>query len=214
MDVAINQDRIARFNLDYSVIRAPSDGRILKRLAEANEIIGSGHPVFLFSSSSTDWILRCNLPDRDVVHLTLMDSASILFDAYPGMYIPGMVSEIGEWADPYTGTYEIELMVFANDLKLVSGFIGRAEIFPSQDSEVILVPARAMVKGKGRSGFLYILENDIPVLTEIRFVKILEESLAVTSGLNPGDEIVIEGGGFIDRQSKIIRKNEYPSRAQ
>jgi hypothetical protein len=71
-----------------------------------------------------------------------------------------------------------------------------------------------MVKGKGRSGFLYILENDIPVLTEIRFVKILEESLAVTSGLNPGDEIVIEGGGFIDRQSKIIRKNEYPSRAQ
>ncbi|HHJ09832.1 MAG TPA: efflux RND transporter periplasmic adaptor subunit, partial [Bacteroidetes bacterium] len=34
-DIALNNLHIARFNLDHSVIRAPADGNILKKLADA-----------------------------------------------------------------------------------------------------------------------------------------------------------------------------------
>ena len=42
--------KIAEFNLEHSKIIAPEDGRILRKLAEENEMISSGYPVFLFGT--------------------------------------------------------------------------------------------------------------------------------------------------------------------
>ena len=203
LEVAKNQNSIAEFNLKYSFIRAPADGRVLKRLAETNEIIAPGHPVFLFSSLKNDWVLRSNLADRDVVRLQHFDTASVIFDAFPGKIFHAEVSEIGEWADPYTGTYEVELRLLSEDKLLMSGLVGKAEIFPSETEKLIMIPAGALVHGKGRSGLVYVVKAGRPELTEITFSKIASDSLAVIKGLEAGNELITEGNYFIDSQSEI-----------
>ena len=50
-DSAAAELQIVNFNKKLSVIRAPADGRILKRYVESNELIQSGQPVFLLASS-------------------------------------------------------------------------------------------------------------------------------------------------------------------
>jgi len=74
-DIAWNNLRIARFNLKHSVIRAPADGKILRRLAESGEMIAPGYPVLLFASTDRAWVVRCHVPDRDIVRIGPGDSA-------------------------------------------------------------------------------------------------------------------------------------------
>ena len=155
LQVAKSRDHIAQFNLKYSVIRAPANGRILKRLAEPNEIIAPGHPVFLFSSTANDWVIRCSLPDVDRVRVHFLDSARVFFDAYPNIPFQATVTELGDWADPYTGTYEIELKVAIDTLELVSGFIGKVSVYPTQTEYPVMIPAGSLILGKGEKGFVY-----------------------------------------------------------
>ena len=207
LEIAKNQHDISEFNLEYSVIRAPADGKVLKRLAEPNEIIAPGHPVFLFSSTKNDWVLRCNLPDRDIVELSLLDTAEVHFDAFPARTFKAILTEMGEWADPYTGTYEVELRMDTGTDLLLSGFIAKALIYPSSGKSVIVIPAGALVHGKGRTGFVYVVKDGKPLLKKVRFNRISNDSLSVEQGLTSGEELITEGNNYIDGSSIIEIKN-------
>ncbi len=203
LDVARANNRIAKFNLQYSAIHAPSDGKILKRIAETNELIAPGHPVFLFASTHNDWIVRANLADRDMIRVHMLDSARISFDAYGDEVFMGMVSEIGTAADPYTGTYEIEIQLLRKPEKLASGFIARIEIYPSLVEEKILIPYESMVDGTGLTGYVYVIDEGRQQRRKIRIESFTDQGIEVRSGLFEGEMIVVEGTQYLREESRI-----------
>ena len=77
--------QIADFNVNYSKIVAPTNGIILKQVAESNELVGSGTPVFIFGSKDKAQVIRVNLTDKDIININFGDKAGIQFDAYPIM---------------------------------------------------------------------------------------------------------------------------------
>lgn len=203
LDVARTNNRIARFNLRFSSIHAPADGKILKRVAETNEIIGAGHPVFLFASMQNDWVVRANLTDRDVLRINMFDSARVFFDAYGDEAFIGQLSEIGTGADPYTGTYEIEIQLLHKPEKPVSGFIARIDIFPSDAQEKIIIPYESLVDGVGLTGYVYVLHEGVPRRTKIRIESFSDSGIVVSSGLVGGEEIIVEGAQYLRKGSRI-----------
>lgn len=206
LEVARTNENIAKFNLEYSEIRAPSKGKILKRVAEANEIVGPGQPVFLFASTESAWVVRVNLTDKDIINVQMDDSASVSFDAYPGKTFVCHVSETGNSADPYTGTYEVELNMDELPEVLVSGFITRVDIFPAKSvKKMIVIPVEALIDGKGMTGSCYVIRDGKPVIQTIEIHTLTDTGIVVSSGLEDGDEIIIEGGEYI-RDSINIEK--------
>ena len=203
LEFARSNVRIAKFNLTHSEIHAPSHGKILKRIAEENEVIAPGYPVFLFASTENAWVVRVNLTDKDIVLVNLLDSASVRFDAYPGETFAGQVSEIGNSADPYTGTYEVELLMTGQPEKLVSGFIAKADIYPSVTEKRIIIPLEALIEGNGLEGTAYIIENNVAVKKMITILAIRDDGIVVSGGLNKGDEIVIEGGDYLRDNTEV-----------
>ncbi|KPK85346.1 MAG: hypothetical protein AMS27_07540 [Bacteroides sp. SM23_62_1] len=200
---------IAQFNLAYSEIRAPSNGKILKRVAEVNEIVGPGQPVFLFGSTESAWVVRVNLTDKDIVNVQLDDSASVSFDAYPGETFACHVSERGNVADPYTGTYEVELHMYELPESPVSGFITRVDIFPEKNvKKMIIIPVEALIDGKGMSGSCYIVRDGSPVKQTIGIHSLTDTGIVVSSGLEDGDEVIIEGGEYIRDDTRIEKIEE------
>jgi RND family efflux transporter MFP subunit len=203
LDVARANNKIARFNLKYSAIHASSDGKILKRNAEVDEIIAAGHPVFLFASIQNDWVVRANLTDRDVIHVHMLDSARISFDAYNEEVFMGLISEIGTAADPYTGTYEVEIQLLRKPEKLVSGFIARINIYPSVKKEVIIIPYEAMLDGVGLTGYVYVFKDESLHRRKIHIDSFTDQGILVGSGLIEGEEIVIEGTQYLREGSPM-----------
>jgi len=208
LEFARSNAEIAKFNLEYSEIRAPLNGKILKRVSESNEIVGPGQPIFLFASTASSWVVRSNLTDKDIVNIRLNDSATIEFDAYPGKIFYGRISETGNMADPYTGTYEVEIILKEPPESLVSGFIVKVSIYPARTArKMILIPAGAVQEGNGLSGNVWIIRDEKPVRQAVEIHSITDQGIIVSSGLVEGDEVITEGGEYVREEVGIERIN-------
>lgn len=192
-DIAYNNLHIARFNLKHSVIRAPADGKILRRLAESGEMIAPGYPVLLFASTDKAWVVRCHVPDRDIVRIGPGDSATVRFDAWPGRLFSGMVTATGAAADPYTNTWETEITLDPADMRLVAGLIANVRIWPSAGEEALTLPYRALRGGDRMQGQIWLVRKGKAVLTEVTLTTLLDSLMVIGSGLQPGDTVVTNG---------------------
>lgn len=202
------QLQVAKFNREYSVINAPATGRILKRLAEENEMIAPGNPLFLFASSESDWVLRTSLTDIDRVQIKQGDRAEVTFDAFPSKRYTAQVDEVAESADPYTGTYEVELRLSHPDKRFVSGLIGTAQIIPSRVEHYKALPVRAVHEAESEFGYVYLAENENYYKKRITIEVITDSLIYFTGEISPEDQVIIEGAEYLSDKSKINIVNE------
>lgn len=205
LQVAISNLDIAEFNLKHSTIIASSDGKILKRNVEANELVESGKPIFVFAAADINWIVRVTVTDRDIVKLKPGDSALIAFDAYSEKSFEAKVSEVAETPEQTTGLYEIELS-FPNPVdKLVSGMFATVDLFPSEKHRMYMIPIEALAEVNGTSGYIYTLSPDKTeaVRVSVKISQIFKEQAAITSGLEKTSEVITSGVSYLRNGSKI-----------
>jgi RND family efflux transporter MFP subunit len=188
---------IAEFNLAHSKITAPSDGRILKSLAEENELIGPGYPAFLFGTEGSEWAVKVGVSDRDAVRLAAGDSASVSFDAFPGLRFPASVRTLAGAPDPMSGTFEIELAVKRGGRPFTYGLMADAELFPSARRDFYVIPVEALTEADGGTGWVFTIAPDstarkIPVA--IGFLT--DSRVMVESGLESCSSIITEGAAY------------------
>jgi multidrug efflux system membrane fusion protein len=196
---------IAAFNLRHSSIVAPSNGRILKKIMEENEMAGPGYPVFLFGSTEGNWIVRINVTDRDRVRLHPGDTAVIRMDAFTGECFPAEVSELANAADPYTGTFEVELMLNTPAKhQLLTGMIARADIYTGRGKMISVVPVEAIMKASGNSAYVFEVVNGIPVKRTVSIIEIRQNDVLVSADLKAGTLIITENINSISDSTAII----------
>ena len=198
LNVAKSNLDIAEFNLTHSTLAAPSDGRILKRLAEANELIGPGYPAMVFGTDGSEWIVKVGTIDRDAVRLTAGDSASVSFDAFPNTQFPASVRTISGAPDPMSGLFEVQLDIRKSMSAFVNGLMADAELFPSKKREYRVIPFEALAEVRDRQGFVYAVSSGetakrIPV--SIGFFT--NDQAAVEKGLEGIDRVVAEGAAYL-----------------
>src|SRR6185436_17187057 len=97
----------ARFNQGYSVISAPRDGVVLRKLVEERELVPAGTPVLVFGESDRGFVVRAALADREIVHVKIGDKGEIRMDAFPGQAMSGTIVEVASAADPKTGMFPV-----------------------------------------------------------------------------------------------------------
>jgi RND family efflux transporter MFP subunit len=207
MAVAESNLKIGQFNLQFSGIKAPENGKILMVLMEENEIVAPGHPVVVFGSTHQQWIIKVNVSDKDMVLINHGDSAFISLDPYPAIEFPAIVNEIAGMADPFTGTYELELTLLGDHgNRLASGMIARARIIPQRKEQLIMLPADAIFGIVENKGSIYAIRDAVAEKREIYIERIEGSSAYVKGNIQAGDKVVIEGMTFINNDSRIVVK--------
>ncbi len=198
-EVAKSTLEIAKFNQQYASIYAPTNGKILKRFAEANELVSPGTPVLFMRNAQEGWVLKAGLADRDVVRISIGDTARLTFDAYPNQTFSATVLEISGTASPMTGTYEVELRVDpAAGATFLSGMIAKAEISPSKKSRVSLVPIEALVEADGARGSVYTISPaHVAQKVGVSVAFIYGNQAAITAGLEGIDEVITDGAAYL-----------------
>lgn len=195
--VAESSLNIARFNLKHSRIVAPSNGKILRQLVEINEMIGAGMPVFLFGSTEEQWVIKAGVSEKDIIRIKKDDPADIKFDAYPNKLFSAKVSEVSEALDQISGTYEIELEIADNGLKLVSGFYAKVDIYPSEKNVYKLIPFDALIEGEGNNGFVFTIKDKRAEKVKIKIEHLFKDKIAVQAGLEHVTDVVISGAPYL-----------------
>jgi membrane fusion protein, multidrug efflux system len=204
LDVARSNLDIALFNQAHCTITAPEEGVVLKQFVRTNELVASGYPVFLFGTSGKNWKVKTALSDRDIVKINIGDSASVSFDAWPGVHFSAIVDQVGEISNPMTGTYEVELILIRNTYRLATGFIADVTVFPKSIQKYIMIPVGSIVDAEGQTGYVFTV-NDSMIAKRIRIeiVTINGSSVAIKGDPEGFRKIVSEGAAYLRDGEKV-----------
>lgn len=199
LEVARANLEIAEFNLRHAKIYAPSTGKIMRRMVEKGELVNPGFPAFMFGSAGSGWIVRAGVADKDVVRINLGDSAKVVFDVYPDRQFSAAVSELAEALDPMSGTFEVELSLREQGVKMISGFVARIEIYPGDKERLTLVPVESIVEGDGSDGFVFAPENAQETVKKIpvKIGRILDDGVGISAGLEGVKVVVTDGAPYL-----------------
>jgi RND family efflux transporter MFP subunit len=198
LDIARSDLQIAQFNQKHAQIRATSDGLVLKRLVEKNELANPNQTAFIISNENRGWVLRVGVTDRDLVRIETGNVARLKLDAYPQQEISGQVSEIAAAADPQSGLFEVEIHLNAPTMRLYSGFIASANIHSKQSVALAFLPGESMVSANGRNVVLFIINNKRQAeKRQAQLAFILGDQIAIRAGLEEGEKVVSNGAAYL-----------------
>jgi RND family efflux transporter MFP subunit len=192
--------RSAQFNRGYAVIEAPRDGVILRKLAEARELVAAGTPVLVLGARDSGYVVRAALADREIVQLALGDPAEIRMDAYPRRTFTGTVSEIAGAADERSGLFAVEVRIDAPPGPLASGLVAKLSLQPAtgRAAPLVHVPVAAIVEGDRDRASVFVLAGGKAVRRDVRVAFIGAESIALADGLAAGETVITDGALYLE----------------
>jgi RND family efflux transporter MFP subunit len=225
-NVALAVQSSADFNAAHSRIQASADGVVLRKLAEANEVVQAGQTVLVLGGSKRGWVVRIGLADRDVVRTHLEDSARVEFDAWPGESFAGKVSNISSAADSSTGTFTVEVQVEPGATpvaaprmpaartaapRFVQGLVAKVTLSSKSNGVVQVIPLQALVEANDKEAGVFIVERD-PLdpgtktarRITIQIGRMSGTRIEVLDGLAPGAQVVTDGAAFLEN-GDIVR---------
>jgi RND family efflux transporter MFP subunit len=203
-EVASNGLRIAQFNADYAVIRAPGDGVVLTRSAEPGQVVEPGRPVVQVRRDGRGLVVRIGLPDRDALRVRLGDMADVRFAALGGRRFSGRVTQRAAAVSQGTGDYAVEVTL-SDAQDLPTGLVAQVTLRPSASTPAtaaanrVLVPLDALVDADADSAAVFVLRAGGTTVSRrtVRLADVAEAlqtaQVPVVSGLDGSESVVIAG---------------------
>lgn len=188
----------ARIHLDYTQVTAPIGGRIGRSSVTDGALVTAFQPVALATiqqldpmyvdvpQSTTDRIRNRDASGQDTVKLVLADGRP-----YP---LDGRLQFQDVSVDPATGTVNLRAVFPNPDRVLLPGMFVRAIITEEVDAQAILVPQTSVQRTpKGEAYVLLVSAEDKVEIRPIVTDRTVGNRWRVTSGLQPGDRVIVEG---------------------
>jgi len=196
--------KTAQFNLGYSVIVAPRDGVVLRKLVEERELVPAGTPVLVFGESARGFVVRAALADREIVNVKLGDKGEIRMDAFPGQAMTGTIVEVASAADERSGMFPIEVSFDTPPPRLVSGLVARLRVEPESSAPPLTyVPMAALVEADGDRASVFVLDDGKAQKRDVRVAFITADSIALESGLAAGEPVITDGALFLENGEAV-----------
>jgi membrane fusion protein (multidrug efflux system) len=205
----------ADLNLGFTQIRAPISGRIGRSIVTTGALVNSGQadplatiqrldPIFvdIQQPSSTLVTLRRQLSGGDLARA----STEVRLVLEDGSYYTqiGLLQFAESVVDPSTGTVTVRARFPNPDGLLLPGMYVRAEFSPLERRAAILAPQQGISRDvKGNATAIVIGDDSTAQLRQVVADRTVGDYWLVSSGLNAGDKLVIEGLGRIKPGQKV-----------
>lgn len=214
MSIAKQQLETARFNLGLSEIRAVSNGYVLKRHANAGELVSPGSPIlYTNGAGNATWIFKTGVSDKEWAILQPGDSALIRSDATSGKTISARVARKAEGADPQTGAFNLELKVdprLTTSVEpqeqhlLASGLFGTATSFPSAKFRVWPIPHESLLDANANNAYVFAsTDQDTARKLPVKIAYIDSEYVYISEGLEDAVSLITTGSAYLTDGSPI-----------
>ncbi|WHZ27702.1 MAG: ABC transporter, RND-adapter-like protein [Nitrospira sp.] len=202
MENAIRGYKVAEANrkaveaqLSYTAVRAPFDGIITEKKAEAGELASPGQPLLKMEDPQR-LRLEATVAEGDLKSLSRGDKIPVTIDALGEPALIGTVSQILPAGDPQTHTFMVKVDL-PKTAGLKTGMFGR---FPLEKGTAhsILVPSTAVVE-RGELNSVFVVGEDR--IARLRWVKLgrrYEKQVEILSGINEGERVVMDGSRGVD----------------
>ncbi len=181
----------ASTSVGFTRIRAPFDGVITAKLADAGAMASPGVPLLVIDDPS-QFRLEAQVDETQIGAVHPGAGIPVQVDALGVQPILGKVVQVVPAADPASRSFTVKIDLPANQL-LRSGLFGRA-LFPLGQRQAILIPQNAVLH-RGQLDGIYVVGSDgVAGLRYVTLGKPSANGVEVLSGLSNGERIVAEPG--------------------
>jgi RND family efflux transporter MFP subunit len=192
-----DNQRIAAME-NYTNVTAPLDGVVIWRYADTGALIQGGTnsndqalPIVRLSQSNL-LRLRIPVPEDDVKFVQAGDQLQVRVDAI-GRSFTGKIVRFTREVNFETRTMETEVDVENRDLSIAPGMYANTMLQLAHVTNVVTIPVEALVLNRQQET-VYVLDSSNHIHIRDVTVGLQGSKLAeITSGLNPGDRVVIGG---------------------
>ena len=219
-DVMVAEAQEAQKALNDTMLRAPFDGVMARRLVEEYENVPAKSPVLVMQNDRMLEI-KISVPERDLAEATpeqLADSkindvlqARVIISSLPDRSYPAQLKELATVADPTTRTFEATF-AFENpdDVSILGGMTAKVVINTPSTRRFngVLVPANAVISDGGRASvWLIDPETMAAQRRDVEIGELMGSDVAVTEGLVAGD-LLATSGVYLLRDGMVVRRFE------
>jgi membrane fusion protein (multidrug efflux system) len=188
---------LAKRALEDSTVRAPFSGLIARRHVSVGEYLSIGSA--LFDLVALDPIeVEFTLAEIDSSKVAIGHPVKISIAPYPDEIFTATVSMISPTIDPRTRTLRVKAELPNPDGRIRPGLFAHTDLGVSERRNVIVVPDDAVVQ---RADGAVIFRLTAAGRVERRSVETgvrIEGRIEISSGLSPGDVVVVRGQARID----------------
>ena len=139
--------------LDYYKLLAPMDGTVLKEDGEVGDMVDPGTVLYRIGLEKPLWVVA-DVNEEDIPRVQIGQKALLRSDAFANRALPGYVRQITPAGDPVSKTFRVRIGL-PDDTPLRVGMSVEANIVAREKSDVLLVPANALVNNS-----LLVVDND------------------------------------------------------
>ncbi|WP_164836873.1 efflux RND transporter periplasmic adaptor subunit [Sinorhizobium meliloti] len=170
------------------VLRAPSDGRVLRQDGEIGEVAEPGTVLF-WVGEPRPLIVEAEVNEEDIPRIEVGQNAYLRSDAFPERALEAVVDSITPKGDPVTKTYRVRLRL-PEDTPLRIGMSTDVNVVVRLSRNALVIPAAA-VSGtrvavvEGGTAKLREIETGIRGTDGVEVLSGLEETARIISPLSP-----------------------------
>lgn len=209
---AEGQARAARANLDvarnqaeYSQLRAPRDGVIASRQAEAGQVVAAGQTVFTLAGDAGREVAIA-LPESQYRSFSVGQPVMVELWNTPGQRLPGAIREIAPAADPQARTYAARVELRGEAARAVElGQSARVYAAAAGQRATLALPLSALQRDANGRSSVWVVDPATRRVhaAPVRIGAFAEDSVPVLDGLK-ADALVVSAGGHLLRENQLV----------
>ena len=189
----------ARVNLDYTVLRAPSNGVVLAKLKEVGEMAvpggfaGSGELIRM--ANLEDLRAEVDVNEADLSRVHLGQAAQVVPDAFPELRYAAKLVKLYPQVNRQKGTLKVEVAIPEPDARLRPDMSVRihflADAKPTEAGEPVVLVPRAALQREGDAVFVWLVSGGQLRRQPVRAGAELWDRVVVLEGLLGGEALVV-----------------------
>jgi RND family efflux transporter MFP subunit len=203
--------QLARNANDYSTLLADADGVVVDTLAEPGQVVAAGQTVVRLAHAG---------PREATVYLPETVRPALRSEATAALYgdlqssSKAWLRQLSDAADPSTRTYEARYVLEGAAANAPLGATVTIRIPQAKTGTLVEVPVGALFDKEGKSGVWLLDQEKLTVaFRPVRLAVIGEETVAVSQGLEIGDEVVSLGAHLLHEGDRVrVTRTESASR--
>lgn len=198
---------LAKVNLSYTRLTAPSDGTIGQVKSEVNQNVSPDTVVFILNTFGERYV-EFNVSQSVIGDLQLGEEVQIEITSLNNLNIKGVITNIGTLSVGYGGTYPVKAKI-ADSLDTVKvGMTAKVIVTTNNTNKVIAVPLTAILTAPNGDKYVYVvknLENNVGIVKKQLVVlgNMTEEGSEIVTGLTDGDYVVTKGSNILLDDQKV-----------
>jgi multidrug efflux pump subunit AcrA (membrane-fusion protein) len=182
----------------------------LRKFVNNGQLVGGGTPILQTNGAgNADWILKVGVSDKEWSLINVGDNAAISADALKGKILTSKVVRKSEGADPYSGSFTIELKVEKAVAKyLAAGMFGNATITTTDKVQLWSIPYESLLDANGNKAFVFVTnDNKTAKKITISIFRIESDFVLINSGLENYTSLIVSGNAYLNDNSTIKVEN-------